>query len=128
MSANVTSPTLLSIESEPLVQLIAGAAFQNLNGVWLSLAETFVLRLAPSNLLSKRPPNYDPQATLNIVREATVVLVKAGAAALATGADAMHAVSPRGAPQPRKTETEESFLLVRRARTSLRVSLSTPEL
>lgn len=111
------------------MQLIAGAAFQNLNGVWLSLAETFVLRLAPSNLLSKRPPNYDPQATLNIVREATVVLVKAGAAALATGADAMHAVSSNSPPSPSTIATEDlplNFAFLR-ARISLKVFSNTPE-
>lgn len=91
MSANVASSTLLSIESEALVRLIAAAAAQHVNAVWLSLAETFVNRIAPSPLLSKRPADYDPAAAVNTVRDATGLLVHAGAAALAQGADAMHA-------------------------------------
>jgi hypothetical protein len=91
MSASMANPTILSIESEPLVRLIASAAAHHVNGVWLSLAETFVNRLAPAGLLAKRRQPADPAATLATVREATAVLVGAGAGALATGADAMHA-------------------------------------
>lgn len=87
----MTNPTLLSIDSESLIQLIASAAAHHINGVWLSLAETFVNRLAPSGLLAKRRTPAEYAATVATVREATAVLVSAGAGALAAGADAMHA-------------------------------------
>lgn len=93
MTTSTTSPTLLSLEAEPLLRLVASAAERNLNGVWLSLAEILVGRLAP-------PPGFGVTGDLGsqkaqmLVREVAGSMIWAGASSLSAGAEVMSSVSP----------------------------------
>lgn len=84
MTTSTTSPTLLSLDSEPLIRLVARAAERNLTGVWLSLAEILVGRLAP-------PPGFGAGAdsgsldAQTLVREVAGSMIWAGANILGTG-------------------------------------------
>lgn len=92
MSTATTSPTLISLEADPLLRLVARASERNLNGVWLLLGETLVGRLAP-------PPGFqismdgDSQRTQALVREVAQVLITGAAQVLAGGLEAMESVS-----------------------------------
>ncbi|KAL7414593.1 armadillo-type protein [Mrakia frigida] len=88
MTTSTTSPTLLSLDSEPLIRLVASAAERNLNGVWLSLAEILVGRLAP-------PPGFGisndagSQKAQRLVREVAGSMIWAGANVLSAGPEVM---------------------------------------
>lgn len=84
------SPSLLSLDPEPLLQIIASAARQHLSSVWLSLAETLVGRLAPPLGFSD---SFGPEAqrTQGLVREISGVLLRSGIDALREGEDKMSA-------------------------------------
>lgn len=60
MTASVSSQTLISVPSVPLLQAITGAAQKGINGLWLSLSSTLIFRLAPAPGLRRmlqRDPN-----------------------------------------------------------------------
>lgn len=60
MTASADSPTLVALSPVPLLQLVSAAAELQLNAIWLSLASTLVLRIAPQpSFLSKKTTEHD---------------------------------------------------------------------
>jgi hypothetical protein len=60
MTASSESPTLVALSPVPLLQLLSAAAERQLNAIWLALASTLILRIAPqSAFLSKRMSEQD---------------------------------------------------------------------
>lgn len=89
MTSSLESPTLLSLDAEPLLRLIAGTAQRNLNGIWLSLAETLVGRLSAPVGLSAPSKAYDQPAVEALVRDVAGVMITAGVGLLREGLEAM---------------------------------------
>ncbi|KZO91650.1 ARM repeat-containing protein [Calocera viscosa TUFC12733] len=65
--------TLISLEPEPLLTLVCGAAERQLTATWLSLAQILITQLDPKKFLWIRP-SADPES-LALVREATLSLL-----------------------------------------------------
>ena len=91
MTTSTTSPTLLSLDSEPLIRLVARAAERNLNGVWLSLADILVGRLAPPPGFGAGIDSGSLKAQV-LVREVAGSMIWAGAHVLGAGPEVMTAV------------------------------------
>ncbi|CED84264.1 Nuclear transport receptor LGL2 (importin beta superfamily) [Phaffia rhodozyma] len=89
MTTSLSSPTLLSLDAEPLIRLIAGAAQRNINGIWLSLGESLIGRLLPPPGLDPSAGGYNQAAMEVLVRDVAGVMVRAGLDVLRDGLDAM---------------------------------------